>query len=309
MKGWGCLVARDSQRRLLRQSPLDELDVVNFERVDISRLSPVGVRPTLGRYVWGLHQRRHFIWADARAKAFSGNKDTLLGNLWLIGRPILDGFAYYVIFGLVLGTSRGVENFIGFLLVGVFMFSFTSRSLTGGAGVMNAGKNLIRAFSFPRAAIPIALLIRESLSMIPVIITMLLMITVIPPHAVITWRWGLFPLVFLLLMMFNAGLIFYAARLTSAIPDVRHVLAFISRFWLYGSGVMFSMERFITHPTLLEIVQLNPAYCAIELSRELLVYGTTPDLKLWFTLGAWAVVTPVLGFLYFWQAEEEYGRA
>ena len=110
--------------------------------------------------------------------------------------------------------------------------------------------------------------------MIPVVVTMLLMITVIPPHAVITWRWGLFPLVFLLLMMFNAGLIFYAARLTSAIPDLGHVLGFVSRFWLYGSGVMFSLERFISHPTLLEVVQLNPAYCAIELSRELLVYGT-----------------------------------
>ncbi|HEY9468211.1 MAG TPA: ABC transporter permease [Propionibacteriaceae bacterium] len=296
-------------RRTPRQSPLADLDVVNFEQVDISRLSPVGVRPNLGRYLADLHQRRHFIWADSRARAFSGNRDTLLGNLWLIGRPILDGFAYYVIFGLILGTSRGVENFIGFLLVGVFLFSYTSRSLTGGAGVMNSGKNLIRAFSFPRAAIPMALLIRETLSMIPVIVTMLVMITVIPPHADITWRWGLFPLVFLLLMMFNAGLIFYAARLRSAIPDLRHVLGFISRFWLYGSGVMFTLERFITHPTLLEIMQLNPAYCAIELSRELLIYGTTPALELWLTLGAWAVVTPILGFVYFWQAEEEYGRA
>ncbi|MDC5698347.1 ABC transporter permease [Intrasporangium calvum] len=302
-------MARESQRRPHRRSPLDEVDVINLERVDISRLSPVGVRPTLGRYLWGLHQRRHFIWADSRARAFSGNKDTILGNLWLIGRPILDGFAFYIIFGVILGTSRGVENYIGFLLVGVFLFSFVSRSLTGGAGVMKAGSNLIKAFSFPRAAIPLALLIRETLSMIPVIVTMLLMITVIPPHAVITWRWALFPVVFVMLMMFNAGLIFYAARLTSAIPDLKHVLSFISRFWLYGSGVMFSLDRFITHPTMLEIVQLNPAYCAIELSRELLVYGTTPDLKLWFTLGAWAVVTPLFGFLYFWQAEEEYGRA
>lgn len=309
MKGWGWHVARESQRRPHRRSPLDEVDVINLERVDISRLSPVGVRPTLGRYLWGLHQRRHFIWADSRARAFSGNKDTILGNLWLIGRPILDGFAFYIIFGVILGTSRGVENYIGFLLVGVFLFSFVSRSLTGGAGVMKAGSNLIKAFSFPRAAIPLALLIRETLSMIPVIVTMLLMITVIPPHAVITWRWALFPVVFVMLMMFNAGLIFYAARLTSAIPDLKHVLSFISRFWLYGSGVMFSLDRFITHPTMLEIVQLNPAYCAIELSRELLVYGTTPDLKLWFTLGAWAVVTPLFGFLYFWQAEEEYGRA
>lgn len=289
-------------------SALDDLDTVNVERVDISRLSPVGQRPPLGSYLMALARRRHFIWADSRARAFSGNRDTLLGNLWLVGRPILDGIAYYVIFGLVMGTSRGIDNFIGFLLVGIFMFSFTSRSLTGGAGAMSAGKNLIRAFSFPRAAIPIALVIRETLSMLPVIATMLIMLAVIPPHANITWRWALFPVVFVLQMMFNAGLVFYAARFTSAIPDLRLVLGFLSRFWLYGSGVMFSLEQFITHPGLLEILQLNPAYAVIELSRELLVYGTTPDLQLWLTLGAWAFATPVLGFLYFWQAEEEYGR-
>ncbi len=78
--------------------------------------------------------------------------------------------------------------------------------------------------------------------------------------------------------------------------------------WRYGSGVMFSLDRFVTHPTVLEILQLNPAYCVLELSRELLLYGTTPDPKLWLTLTAWAVVTPVLGFLYFWQAEEDYAR-
>jgi teichoic acid transport system permease protein len=144
--------------------------------------------------------------------------------------------------------------------------------------------------------------------MLPVIATMLVMVVAIPPHATITWRWALFPLVFALQVMFNAGLVFYAARITSAIPDLRMVLGFVSRFWLYGSGVMFSLERFITHPTVLEVVQFNPAYCVLELSRDLLVYGQTPELTLWLTLGAWALVTPVLGFLYFWQAEEDYGR-
>jgi len=291
-----------------RSSPLEEVEDINLESVDIARLEPVGRRPSIGAYVRALAQRRHFIWADSRARAFSGNRDTLLGNLWLIGRPILDGLAYFIIFGLVLGTSRGVDNYVGFLLVGVFMFTFTSQALTDGAGVMAAGKNLVRAFAFPRAAIPIALVIRETISMLPVIATMLVLITAIPPHANITWRWLLFPAVFVLQIMFNAGLVFYAARLTSAIPDLRMVLGFISRFWLYASGVMFSLDAFITHPALLEVVQYNPAYCVIELSRELLVYGTTPDLRLWLTLGAWAVVTPVLGFLYFWQAEEDYAR-
>jgi teichoic acid transport system permease protein len=291
-----------------RTSPLSEVSYVNLESVDVSRLKPVGQRPRLGAYTRALWGRRHFIFADSRARAFSGNRDTLLGNAWLVGKPILDGLAYFIIFGLLLGTSRGVDNYIGFLLVGVFMFSFTSRCLTGGAGVMASGKNLIRAFAFPRAAIPIALVLREAISMLPVIATMLVMIVAIPPHAVITWRWGLFPLVVLLQVMFNAGLVFYAARITSAVPDLRMMLNFISRFWLYGSGVMFSLERFITHPVLLEVATFNPAYCVLELSRDLLVYGVTPELRLWLTLGAWAVVTPLLGFLYFWQAEEEYGR-
>jgi teichoic acid transport system permease protein len=221
---------------------------------------------------------------------------------------VLDGLTYFLIFGMLLGTSRGVENFVGFLLVGVFLFSFTSRCLTSGATVMSSGKNLIRAFAFPRAAIPAALVLREALSMLPVLGAMFIMIVTIPPHANITWRWALFPAVFALQTLFNAGLVFWAARLGSAIPDLRMLLNFIARLWLYGSGVMFSLERFVTHPTVLEIVQLNPAYCVLELSRELLVYGTNPDPKLWFTLGAWAILTPVLGFLYFWQAEEDYAR-
>ncbi|GAA2736829.1 ABC transporter permease [Pedococcus aerophilus] len=289
-------------------SPLDGVDDVQLEVVDISGLKPVGQRVSLGAYVHQLWKRRYFIWADSRARAFAGNRDTLLGRFWLVGKPVLDGFTYFLIFGVLLGTARGVENYIGFLLIGVFMFSFTSGSLNGGATVMIAGKNLIRAFSFPRASIPLALALRQAISMFPVVITMLIMIMVIPPHAKVTWLWALFPLVFLLQLSFNTGLILYAARLTSALPDLRMIIGFASRFWMYGSGVMYSIERWVTHPKALAAMELNPAFCVLEISRDLLLYGVMPDIKLWLTLTAWAVVTPILGFLYFWQGEEEYGR-
>ena len=144
--------------------------------------------------------------------------------------------------------------------------------------------------------------------MLPVVVTMLVMILVIPPHAKITWLWAVFPLVFLLQLSFNTGVILYAARLTNALPDLRMVIGFSSRLWMYGSGVMYSIDRFVTHPQLLAAMELNPAYCVLEISRDLLLYGTVPDIKLWLTLTAWAVVTPVLGFLYFWQGEEDYAR-
>lgn len=279
-----------------------------LEVLDTSRLKPVGERPPLGAYLGQLWRRRHFIVADSRARAFSGNRDTLLGRFWLVGKPLLDGLTFFLIFGLLLGTARGIENYIGFLLIGVFMFSFTSGSLTAGASVMVTGKNLIRAFSFPRASIPLALALKQTISMLPVVLTMFVMITLIPPHAKVTPLWALFPLVFLLQMAFNTGVILYAARLTNALPDLRMVIGFSSRLWMYGSGVMYSIDRFVTHPQVLAAMELNPAYCVLEITRDLLLYDTMPEMKLWLTLTAWAVVTPLLGFLYFWQGEEDYAR-
>jgi len=294
------------QRSREPRHPLEDDPVL--ERVDVTRLMPVGRRPPLGSYLRQLWGRRYFIWADSRARAFAGNKDTLLGRFWLVGRPLLDGFTFYLVFGVLLDASRGVENYIGFLLVGVFMFSFSARALTGGAGAMSSGKNMVRSFSFPRAAIPLALMLRETLSTVPTVLTMMAMILVIPPHAPLTWYWLLFPVVFALQFLFNLGMTLYTARLASAVPDLRLVLGFFSRFWMYGSGVMYSIDRFVEHPTVLAILQLNPAYCVLEITRDLLLYARMPELSLWLTLTAWAVVTPLLGFVYFWQGEEGYGR-
>jgi teichoic acid transport system permease protein len=271
-------------------------------------MTPVGRRPPLGRYLRSLWSRRYFIWADSRARAFTGNRDTILGRFWLVGRPLLDGATYFLIFGVLLNASRGVDNYTGFLLVGVFMFVWSGQSLNSGATAMTTGRNFIRGFAFPRAAIPLATALRETIAMGPRLATMLVLILALPPHARISWYWLLFPAVLVLQGAFNTGLVLYAARLTHAVPDLRVLIGFSTRLWMYGSGVMYSIERFVDHPTALAVMELNPAYCVLEISRDLLLYATMPDTRLWLTLLAWAVATPVLGFLYFWQGEEEYGR-
>src|SRR5690606_5095088 len=149
-------------------------------------------RPALPTYLAQGWQRRHFIYADSRARAFSGNRDFLLGNLWLVGRPILEGLVYFIIFGLILGTDRGIENFPGYLMIGVFLFSFTSRTTTTAVGSMLASRNFLQSFHFPRASVPLAVLCREAISMGPVLGTLVLLLLVIPPGTSITWTWLLF---------------------------------------------------------------------------------------------------------------------
>ncbi|KRE35505.1 ABC transporter [Janibacter sp. Soil728] len=286
-----------------------EQPTVRTEYVDARGLVPVGRRPSLHDYIADLWRRRSFIVADSRAKSATSNKDYLLGNLWLVGRPLLDGLTYFVIFGLIFGARDGVENFVGFLLIGIFLFGYTSRCLTGGLGSIASGKNLIRTFAFPRAVVPLASTLREMLSTFPVIVTMIVLILVIPPHARLSIWWLLFPAVFLLQTLFNIGVGLYAARFGALVPDAKVAISFISRLWMYGSGVMFSIEQISDgHPLVMAISQLNPLYCVLELSRDLLLYEKPGDATLWVVLTAWAVVTPVMGFIFFWHGEEHYGR-
>ncbi|MFE0633362.1 ABC transporter permease, partial [Streptomyces sp. NPDC058864] len=71
-------------------------------------LSVSGARPTLRAYVRQLWGRRHFISAFSRARVSAQYTQARLGQLWQVLTPLLNAAVYYFIFGLLLGTDRGV---------------------------------------------------------------------------------------------------------------------------------------------------------------------------------------------------------
>ncbi|WPF81712.1 ABC transporter permease [Sanguibacter sp. 4.1] len=275
---------------------------------DERNLLPIGHRPPISKYLRSLWLRRHFILEDSRARVSSSTRSLLLGNAWLAIRPLLDGLVYLVIFGGLLGSGTGVENFTSYLLIGVFMFQFTIRSMTTGASAVVANKNLLRSFVFPRAALPISAVIRETINTIPVITVMMILIVAIPPHAEITWRWVLFPIVFALQLILNMGIAMTLARAVSQVRDLTNLIGFGARVLLYTSGVFYSLEHFVSHPTVLAVMSANPLYQILEITRQTLLYGTTPDLESWAILAAWAFTVFGAGLIYFWRGEERYGR-
>jgi teichoic acid transport system permease protein len=280
-----------------------------LEVVAAERLSLVGARPSIPVYLGQLWDRRHFLWAEARAKVSSGTRETLLGQAWLVLNPMINGLAYYLIFGLVLDTDRGIENFLGYLVIGVFLFQLTSRCATGGAASIAGGRNLIRAFTFPRASLPISVVLRGIVNLVPVLGAMFLLIVVLPEDE----HWNaaalLFPVVLLLQVLFATGLALLLARVAAAVPDVNQLISVLMRFWLYGSAVFFSIERFENYPRVMAVMEANPMFMVLDAARDCLLYGTVPDASTWLWLTAWAVGSLTVGFLVFWWAEESYGRA
>ncbi|MEU2202202.1 ABC transporter permease [Isoptericola sp. NPDC019482] len=279
-----------------------------LEVVSTGRLTPVGARPPIRTYLAQLWKRRHFLWAEARAKVTSGTRETLLGQAWLVLNPMLNGLAYYLIFGKVLGADRGIPNFLGYLIIGVFLFQFTSQSVTGGAKSVAGGRNLIRAFSFPRASLPISVVLRRVLNLVPTLSAMLVLILILPERENWNSVAALFPIVLVLQTVFVTGLALLLARAAASLPDLNQLIGVLMRFWLYGSAVFFSIERFENYPLIVGLMEANPMYMVLDAARDTLLYGVAPSVSTWVGLSAWALGTLVVGFAVFWQAEESYGR-
>ncbi len=271
-------------------------------------LHEVGGRPPLGVYITRLLARRHFAWTHASAQALSKNSSNVLGNIWLVLGPMLDAFAYYVIFALILKTDRGMPNFFAFIVLGVFLFRYSMKSLNAGSGLIRSSKGLIRGFAFPRAALPLAALIREAISMVPVIITALVLVVAVPPHEPPNRLWILLPALLALQTVFNFGLILTTARLTYHLPDLSSLISVLSRFWMYGSGVLFSVERFVDSPGFMTFMKINPLFHILAIARSIVIDETVPPAEPWLILTAWSAGMLLFGFIYFWRGEVNYGR-
>ncbi len=63
--------------------------------------------------------------------------------------PLLNAAVYYFIFGVLLNTRHGVEDFVPFLVTGVFIWTFTSSSITAGTRAISGNIGLVRALHFP----------------------------------------------------------------------------------------------------------------------------------------------------------------
>lgn len=274
-----------------------------------SGLERVGARPTLARYFRRLWACRGYLAYDAKLSLGTRNRQNVLGNVWLVLTPLLNGITYFIVFGLLLGTSRGVDNFIAFLTVGVFMFSFTSRTVSTGARSLTSNQTVVEAFNFPRIALPVSAMLKESLAYGITLATMIVFILAIPPLEVLSWRWILLVPVVILQIVLVTGVTLLLAPLVARFRDVAQLLPFTLRLWMYGSGVFYSFQRFDSHPWLVDLLTLNPMHLVLEITRNSLLYGADSPARDWLLLCAWSFGLLTVGILVFWKGDEAHGRA
>ncbi|WP_010549831.1 ABC transporter permease [Brachybacterium paraconglomeratum] len=277
----------------------------------------MGVRPPLGRYIKQVWERRSFIWNLSSSRAYSRNQGSYLGQAWAILRPVLDAAVYVIIFGFLFHSSApGIDNRAAFITIGTFTYSLFQTSVMSGLNSVPSNLQLIRSHKFPRAVVPLATVMTETVLFAPILVAMMAVVLVtgvLPGMGAVvpTWSWLLLPFAAVLLAVFSAGVAMFFARLGARAPDIANAMPFILTLGRYASGAMFLISAMVPDELWLKPLLLHqPVAIYLELFRA--AFGNEPLIPmttgLWLEATAWAVGVFAIGFLYFWRAEETYGR-
>ncbi|TJY67417.1 ABC transporter permease [Arthrobacter sp. CAU 1506] len=271
-----------------------------------NRLHRVGARPSLFRYLSEAWARRDFAVAMARGKIEASNQRNRLGMLWIFIKPTLNALMYGAIFGILQGANRP-ENFPMYVVIGVFLFEFFANSMNNGAKSITGNGALVQSLAFPRITLPVSTVIQQLMTLVPMLAVMFIYILIL--GAPISAEWLLIIPLVAIFTVFNLGVALITARMTVHVRDLTQLLPLVTRILFYTSGVLFAIDRILrSHPWAVTLFDFHPLHEILSIARGILMPGTDYDPMYWLYFSIWSVAVFVAGVLFFWVAEERYGR-
>mgnify|MGYP002757523537 CR=1 FL=1 len=274
--------------------------------VDDSELSAIRVRPTLRQYFVGVWQRRHFVLFEARAKSLDLGRDTFLGRWWLLLNPLLQLAVYLLVFGVILQTSRGIENFVGFLVIGVSFFGFFSQAINQSAGLLQRSRIMVVSYEFPKLTLPISLVLRQLIDNIIPALVAIGVALVAQKGQHLSWVIVLVVPLYILFHFFILGCTFFICRWSAFVPDVKQIVPVVTRGLFFLSGIFYDLDRFDSHPVIRETMMLNPVYQFLTALRSVVLYGELPSQFCLVFIVSITTLVATIGAIYFWRAEDRY---
>lgn len=286
--------------------------VPDLEAVALSAgLARVGRQSTLREYVVELWHRRYFAFTLAWSRFSANNTQDRLGTLWNVLRPLLQAGVYAAIFGLLLRGSGGKPpHYVEFVTAGVFTFTFLSGSVTAGSKAIVGDLGLVRTLRFPRAVLPASAVLIQFYAFMPALGVLLVLLAAVGNLPSVDWL--LLPPAVLIITLFGLGMAFLCARITSMVRDFTQLLPFLLRVLFYLSGVIVDIGRVSAkldkYPVAQWLLTHNPFHVYLELVRQSLLRDRSPIASYWAYGVGWALLALVVGFLFFWRGEDDYGR-
>jgi ABC-2 type transport system permease protein len=169
-------------------------------------------------------------------------KDSALGFLWTLVRPLLQLLVYSIAIGIFLGSSKAIPSFGIFLFTGLLAWTLFTDILGGATASIVGNAGLVKKVYFPRELFPLAVVGAA------VINTALQSVVLIGAFGV-TGHWPdpanlpLVPLALLVLVVFATALGLLLAAANVYLRDVQYLVEVGTLLWFWMTPIIYDWTK------------------------------------------------------------------
>jgi lipopolysaccharide transport system permease protein len=177
-------------------------------------------------------------WRDIKVRY----KQTTLGVLWAVIRPLLTMIVFTFVFGRVANMKvDGAAPYAIMVFAGLLPWQFFSNSLTESSNSLTGNEKLITKVYFPRLIIPVSSVITSFIDFLISFVILLVLFVVYgyaPPVEIF-----FMPLFWIMAFLASFGPGLYLTALNVKYRDFRYIIPFIVQFGLFISPVGYSSSQ------------------------------------------------------------------
>ncbi|BAO55398.1 ABC transporter permease [Nonlabens marinus] len=197
-------------------------------------------------------------------------KQTILGPLWLIIKPLITSAIYVVVFNRLAKLSTDNIPPILFQMAGVVLWSFIAETIKINSDCFKLNADIFSKVYFPRAVVPLANTLNTFFQFG---IQFVLFLGFILFYYVKGYQFGwdltllLFPVLILICAMFSLGIGMIVSSFTYKYRDLQLLLTFAVQLAMYATPVIYPLST--APPSLRWVLLMNPMTAVLEAFRNI----------------------------------------
>lgn len=231
-------------------------------------------------------------------------KHSLLGLYWAVVNPLLTAGIYDLVFGVILKTNTGSIPYVVFLMTGLTIWNLFANGVTSATGSVVGNAGLLAKIYFPRVILPTASVLARLIDFLfsLTILVILIMVYRVPVHWTFLWAIPILGAEFL----FALGIAYMCAALNVLYRDMGQLIGLVLMLWTWLSPIMYAATSL---PSAIQsILLMNPMGAMIQVQRDLIFQGTSPNLPYLWAAVAWSLFIFVGGLTVFKRIEPVFGE-
>ena len=168
-------------------------------------------------------------------------KDSRLGFLWSLVRPLVMLLVYALVVGEFLGAARSIENFAIYIFAGLAIYTLFSEILSAGTNSLVANAGLIKKVYLPREIFPLAT-VGPALFTLGIQLVILVVAALAVGTLTIGAHLGYALLSIVLLVVFGAALAVALSAVNVYLRDIAYLVEVVLVLGMWASPILYSLS-------------------------------------------------------------------